>query len=101
MPTFATPIANSLSLTILLDHFLNAGAHHQMKVWILLRLICVELEEVHLWQQGDETKPRIESSEISYRHRSVRRDKCGGVDFAVTQLQQPIGEAQLVHDLQH
>src|SRR3712207_1902521 len=97
-PTLAL-VADAPHNAVLLNELPYPRSHREMEVRISFRFPGDELQKARLRHHRDVREPRLQMREIQGRERT--RDGLDGraADLGVAQLQQPLCETQLVHDL--
>src|SRR5215216_6948179 len=98
-PPILTFVADSPDHAFLLDELPNPRSHRQTEVRVLSRFFGDELEEAPLRHHRDVRILRLQMREIQGRERTGHSLDRGAANLRMAQLQQPLGETQLVHDL--
>src|SRR5215216_555175 len=98
-PPIIALVADSPDHAVLLDELPNPRSHRETEVRVPLRFSGDELEEARLRHHRDVRILRLQMREIQGREGTRHGLDCGAANLRMAQLQQPLGEAQLIHDL--
>src|SRR3712207_1635130 len=99
VPAVLRLVADAPDHTVVLEELAHPRPHNEPEIRIALRLPGDELEEACLGHHRDVGKLRLEAAEVHGREGARYGLEGEGAQLGVTHLQQPLGEAELVHDL--
>src|SRR5829696_313517 len=98
-PPILTFVADTPDHAVLLDELPNPRSHREAEVRVPFRFSGNELEEARLWHHRDVRILRLQMREIQGCEGTRHGPDRGAANLRMAQLQQPLGETQLVHDL--
>src|SRR5918993_1456164 len=98
-PPSLTFVADTPDHAVLLDELPNPRSHRQTEVRVPFRFSGDELEEARLRHHRDVRILRLQMREIQGREGTSNGLDRRAANLRMAQLQQPLGETQLVHDL--
>src|SRR5918994_6585737 len=99
VPPILTFVADTPDHAVLLDKLPNPRSHRETEVRVPFRFSGDEFEEARLRHHRDVRILRLQMREIQGREGTPNGLDRRAANLRMAQLQQPLGETQLVHDL--
>src|SRR5215472_2880957 len=89
-------ILDAANDAIFSNQFRYIGAHHQMKPWVFLSLLCQQVQQILLVDHQDVRVLRLEPAQIEGRERSSRSEQGRRRYLAIAKFMYALSESDLI-----